>query len=180
MSKKIKYRKKIKIWHQKERVILWDILPYEIPLFFSNDNFYKYLLNRKSVNEPAIIKEILNYDWYTIPFNFKISHKENDFRKLTVIHPSNQIEIIKFYNKFKDLIIYYSNISKFSIRKPFKIANVEFYNDSIHKETFKEICKKKILKSYKKGIFGNPKDYYAQNIVWFSLAFIFALTPPLP
>ncbi len=50
----------------------------------------------------------------------------------------------------------------------------------IDRKTFVDICKRKILKSYKKGIFGNPKDYYAQNIVWFSLAFIFALTPPLP
>jgi len=51
----------------------------------------------------------------------------------------------------------------------------------IDKRAFVEICKKKILKAYKKGIFGDPKDYYAQNLVWFSLALIFSsFTLPLP
>ncbi len=141
MYKKYKKRKSIKIAKFKERAILGDILPYEIPLLFSNDNFYNYLIKRKDIDgEPDIIKDILDI-WdkdYTIPLNFKISHKENSFRKLSIIHPGIQIKIIDFYDKYKNLIIYYSNISKFSIRKPIKISHIEFYNDTIHKNYFKE------------------------------------------
>ncbi len=51
----------------------------------------------------------------------------------------------------------------------------------LDRRVFIEVCKKKILKSYKKGIFGDPRDYYSQNLVWFSLSLIYRATPlPLP
>jgi hypothetical protein len=68
------------------------------------------------------------------PLTYKIRHKENDFRELSVIHPKNQVEVVNFYDKYKDLIIYYSSISPYSIRKPTKLAKYVFYNDKLHKQ----------------------------------------------
>jgi hypothetical protein len=72
-------------------------------------------------------------DLKKIPFNYSITHKESDFRELAVPHPKIQLEVIAFYERYKELIIYYCNQSHFSIRKPDKVASHYFVNDKIHK-----------------------------------------------
>ncbi len=69
-----------------------------------------------------------------IPFVYKITHKEKEFRELAVIHPKNQVELVNFYEKYKELILYYCNISQFSIRRPAEIAKYIFFNDKLHKQ----------------------------------------------
>lgn len=144
----MKYRKKrIRLKYKKERVILSDVLPYEIPIIFSNRHFYQFLLNheieyrdnhvlwdsgkRKYSDADKAILPILielifgckrgsfNVDnnkmalgdaaWRT-PFIYKINHKENDFRELAVIHPKHQLEIIDFYERYKELMLYYCGV----------------------------------------------------------------------
>ena len=68
----------------------------------------------------------------TIPFCYRISHKQNEHRELVIPHPQNQLRIIEFYDRYKELIIYYCSISSFSIRHPKKIAKYIFYKDSTH------------------------------------------------
>jgi len=68
-----------------------------------------------------------------IPFVYRITHKEKDFRELAIPHPKNQLELVSFYEKYKELILYFSKESKFSIRKPFSIAKFIFSNDKLHK-----------------------------------------------
>lgn len=58
----------------------------------------------------------------SIPFTFPISHKHNEYRYLSVIHPKGQILAVDFYKIFKDLITYYSDQSPFSLRAPKKVA----------------------------------------------------------
>ena len=65
----------------------------------------------------------------TIPFSYGISHKEKNLRRLSVIHPRNQIDIVNFYNKFKELILYGCEISNFSLRAPYRIATTRLYDD---------------------------------------------------
>lgn len=139
-------RKKIPITYSKERVVLSDVLPYETPITFSNRYFYKYLLKslksksnleyKKKYNKAySEIESILfGVKEKTKPFNFNITHKQNDFRELCVIHPVNQRKMVDFYDKYKNIIIYYSSLSPFSIRKPCKVANFTFYNDILHKK----------------------------------------------
>jgi len=159
-------KKKLRrIKFKKERVILSDILPYEIPITFSNRYLYDFFIehnieikkiakrkwlitwckNDIQLNEIirillGIRKENINNGFAqidekelrTIPFTFKISHKESDFRTLTMIHPKNQLELVWFYEKYKELIIYYSNLSNFSIRKPHKVAKFYYFKDKTH------------------------------------------------
>jgi hypothetical protein len=66
------------------------------------------------------------------PFSYKISHKENDHRELSIPHPKIQIELVAFYEEYKELIIHYCSLSQFSIRKPDSIANYIFFNDKLH------------------------------------------------
>ncbi|RTI86041.1 antiviral reverse transcriptase Drt3b [Campylobacter jejuni] len=137
--------KKYKIRYRKERVVLSEILPYEVPLIFSNKNFYNFLLEHKtkinnyfnnSTNIEKNFKKMLNMLFvdekcykkgFTIPFHFKIPHKTNEYRKLSIIHPAHQIKVMNFYDTYKQAILYFSSKSEFSIRKPYKVANL-FYN----------------------------------------------------
>jgi len=57
---------------------------------------------------------------------------ESDFRELSIIHPNNQKAVSDFYEKYNSLILYYSSISQFSIRKPTKKATFTFFNDKLH------------------------------------------------
>jgi len=70
----------------------------------------------------------------TIPNQYKIQHKPNQARVLSVIHPANQIEIVSFYEKYKSLILFYCNQSNFSLRHPNKVACYFYYKDKLHKE----------------------------------------------
>lgn len=153
MSKKKKY-----IQYPKERAILSDVLPYEIPITFSNRYFYRFLVENNIllkgekiefdtnfINDDLIgFKETLkilfhhkyesteDYMFKKIPFAYRISHKEKDFRELALIHPINQLKLIKFYDDFKESILYSCSISNFSIRKPVDVAKFSFFNDKLH------------------------------------------------
>jgi len=145
-------KKKEKITYKKERVVLSDILPYEVPVIFNNRYFYQFLVENKirldgeniKHKEDAkegldnIIKIIFNLcpekgkRMWTIPFKFRISHKDNSYRSLAIIHPVNQLHVVAFYNEFKETIKYFANVSQYSIRKPYKVAKTRFVNDYIH------------------------------------------------
>lgn len=68
------------------------------------------------------------------PFQFNIAHKKNKNRTLSVIHPYNQWQVVEFYEKYKYSILYLCNQSKFSIRKPHKIAQYFYYRDRLHRK----------------------------------------------
>ncbi|MCR9010838.1 antiviral reverse transcriptase Drt3b [Gabonibacter chumensis] len=70
----------------------------------------------------------------TIPSSYKIQHKPNKARVLSIIHPANQIYVVHFYEKYKSLILYYCNQSNFSLRHPNKVACYFYYKDKLHKE----------------------------------------------
>lgn len=122
--------KKYPIKYKKERVVLSDVLPYEIPVIYSNRYFYKFLtqyqveinskdltINWKNKKDDEVPHDIIklffgvknienqigtfnvkekSYALKTIPFIFKIAHKENDYRELSIIHPLNQLHLVEF------------------------------------------------------------------------------------
>ncbi len=192
----MKNHKRKSVPHAKERAILSDVLPYEVPIIFSNRYFYKFLVenkiyyeadnihfsnkyiddDRKAYNE--LLKLLFNLSTITVgnsstsidtkntPFTYKIAHKEEDFRELTVIHPANQISLIDFYNTYKEIIIYYSKISKFSIRKPDAVAKYSLGGNKKNKDenydlTGKEYENLKTFFSYQKytNIYKFYEDY---------------------
>ncbi len=186
---------------KKERIVLSDILPYEIPPFFSNRYFYEFLVenkveivengirwkkNNKSNTIDTIIK-LLFFNtndcsvtndkdfnkivfnekrfeklFLTVPFNYRISHKNDEFRELTVIHPINQLAVVDFYENYKSMILHYCNASPFSIRKPIKVAKYTFFKDrkfELNKSTTSE---HEIVEDFGKE-YSNLKSFFAYN-----------------
>lgn len=175
-------RKKINLRYKKERAILSDVLPYEVPVTFTNRHFYDFVLvnhieykdgkiswkkgdkvlddlihllfslpknpNRIKIERRFVGEEEVDFNCYVVsggggspkpsgalvPFEYKISHKRNEFRGLSVPHPRSQLDVVSFYDQCKELIIYYCSISPFSIRKPAKIAKYKFHKDRTHYE----------------------------------------------
>lgn len=154
------------IGYKKERVVLSDVLPYEVPPYFSNRYFYNFLVTKKvclvddelrfKKDNSKITEQIIrllfgfdktktkktteDYDYYeiadknliTIPFSFRIAHKDDDYRELAVIHPINQLQLVQFYDKYKSNIKDATNKSQFSLRKPSKVASLKYFKDKTH------------------------------------------------
>ncbi|TVZ49759.1 antiviral reverse transcriptase Drt3b [Olleya sp. Hel_I_94] len=157
MSKKKKHIK-----YTKERAIISDVLPYEVPITFSNRYLYRFLVNNELEFKNSTIKFKTNFkdDYFDafkiilkilfstnisnpntrkIPFTYRISHKEKDFRELALVHPINQLELIEFYEHYKESIIYSCSLSNYSIRKPDNVAKFTFFNDKLHQTNKGEI-----------------------------------------
>lgn len=67
------------------------------------------------------------------PYQFNIAHKTNKTRTLSIIHPYNQWQVVEFYDQYKYSILYPCSQSKFSLRKPHKIAQYFYYRDRLHR-----------------------------------------------
>lgn len=139
---------KRRIKYRKERVLVADVLPYELPTTFTNYYFYRFLskynkdqLNKNKSNYrpqikgeiPSLIKKLLFEikDEITVPYKFDIRHDKDHPRALSIIHPYNQIQVSEFYDTYKSLLLYYGNFSEFSLRKIDKISTFENFDDSI-------------------------------------------------
>lgn len=184
----MKYKKK-PIKFKKQRVILSDVLPYEVPVIFSNRHFYDFLIKHNirliqnkihwdtndaivgvliqllfGLENVDISRNTIEFNPIknggTIPFIFRISHKDTDFRELSIIHPKNQIHLIHFYEQHKEDIKYYCNISKFSIRKPFKVAKYTLRNDYLHQLKKPLFEKTDALEEFDKE-YANLKTYFS-------------------
>ncbi|MEW2922690.1 antiviral reverse transcriptase Drt3b [Muricauda sp. ANG21] len=191
--------KKKNIGYKKERVVLADILPYEVPPFFSNSSFYQFLIKNKihlvekeapyrkvqlrfakestgvlakivrivfGVKKGVLLNTDGDYHYFnfkslhTIPFTFRVAHKKNDFRKLTVIHPLNQLSLIDFYDKYKYNIINFTTKSKYSLRTPTKISSLKYFKDTTNKKLRSKTQEIEIIETSNKE-YTSLKSYFS-------------------
>lgn len=150
-------RKKFRMRLKKERVVLSDTLPFEIPIIFTNRGLYDFVKSSRlrvslkwqvidsgsaSQVEKDVAEIMLNVDQSNgkakgksrIPYNFRIHHKENDFRELSIPHPLNQLCLVEFYDRYANLITYFAGTGDFSLRKPTRVAKYKFHKDKTHSE----------------------------------------------
>ena len=110
------------------------------------------------------------------PYHFNIAHKANKNRMLSIIHPYNQWQVVDFYEQYKYSILYLCNQSKYSLRKPHKVAQYFYYRDRLHRKLlghqsdkvelfFNEYENLKTYFSYKKysNIYKFYEDYRYQR-----------------
>ncbi len=86
----------------------------------------------KQLKNKVMVDLELDKKLITIPFNYSIKHKETSNRHLSIVHPLNQIQMIDFYNRYKNTILYVCGKSHFSIRYPNKVACYFYYKDRLH------------------------------------------------
>lgn len=78
--------------------------------------------------------KVAKHSAWTIPYGFNIAHKDREFRRLSVIHPRNQIAVADFYAKNSSQILHYTGQSDLSIRFPFSVAKSVKFSDRLYEE----------------------------------------------
>ncbi|WP_146137321.1 hypothetical protein [Zobellella taiwanensis] len=116
----------------KLRVLLTDVLPYELPLWFSNFTLYQRFKDKRYINSYGEISGLnfqSNGGTY-IPLDYYVSRGGNKTpRTISIMHPVAQLSVCDFYNEYDDLIEYYCTKSKFSLRHPYR-KSTKFYGKS--------------------------------------------------
>jgi len=101
------------------RPLLTEVLPYEVPLWFSNTVLHE----RKSRNCP-ILDSTTSMKGAMKPLDYKVKRTKSGWRYLSIMHPIEQLNVCDFYNNYAELITYYCRRSEKSLRHPSKIASV--------------------------------------------------------
>ncbi len=131
--------KKQKIKQSIYRILLSEVLPYELPLIISNNRFYNIAdkLRLKVVNNNVEHRSPKEHDEWADAFvlllngNNRIKSSFNYYinkddgqkaRELVIIHPFMQMKIFEFYKKYDSLILNFCQKSNFSLRYPHKRA----------------------------------------------------------
>lgn len=109
-----------------ERVVLTDVHPYELPFILTNEGFYNKIRNSNT----GIINSLFEKEIIFRPFEFKITKDANSFRNLSLIHPYSQKTMSDFYREHKDLILYFTSLSRISLRHPNNVSMYYFLVDS--------------------------------------------------
>lgn len=195
-SKEKAKRKTIKKNTINYLMIKSDIMPYELPVYVTNDGIYDYIrkheikienvedkiylicnTNDAVVWKMNIILFALNSrydkvikinDSYGLllenvkerePYKYRISHKINEYRMLSIIHPLDHLYIAYLYNKYSNILLYETNRSPISIRYPFKRTKYVYYDDLLHQQRKEKNEKGEIVEQYDKEYEG-VKTYY--------------------
>lgn len=115
--------------NDKLRALLTDVLPYELPLWFSNFTMYQRFSTKEHINAYKAISG-LDFESKTgiyIPLEYLVSRGGNNTsRAISIMHPAAQLKVCDFYNEYDDLIKYYCTKSKHSLRYPYR-KSTKFY-----------------------------------------------------
>ena len=102
--------------NNKYRVLLTEVLPFELPLMLDNEGFYHNMLEeslRKILKEAFSMKK----EPWTIPFDYSVrKYGDDKSRKLSLIHPFTQLDVADFYEKHDFYMLSLCSNSPFSIR----------------------------------------------------------------
>jgi len=149
------------------RILVSETSPYDVPIIFSNNWFYRHI--RSSMGKNTQIKQdIINFlflpkstDKYCIPMRYKIRKNDKSFRYMGLLHPTSQTHIIEFYKNYSLQILHYCSQSSYSIRQPAKIAS-SFYIKNRFDENRKYRNENMARLSDEKK-FKHATSYYAYN-----------------
>ncbi|NML91208.1 RNA-directed DNA polymerase [Sphingobium sp. TB-6] len=111
------------------RALVTDTLPGDVPIVVSNDGFYKNIKAIPHANghyQEFIDRLLKRARPYTIPYRYNILRPNGSPRKLSLMHPSGQIEVANFYREYGNLIAYFCRKSDASIRSPRKVGSLFF------------------------------------------------------
>ncbi|MEW4353527.1 RNA-directed DNA polymerase [Streptococcus pneumoniae] len=124
---------------KQEWFLTTEVLPFELPIFFSNapiKNNLEALINLV----PTDLKKFNAQfnDKYTIPLNYEIPKNNGGYRTISLMHPSSQLKFMFYIMRYEYLLINYLQKSKFNVRKVQK-NNTITHNESkaLHQERLK-------------------------------------------
>ncbi|WP_156021791.1 RNA-directed DNA polymerase [Streptococcus ruminantium] len=115
---------------KQEWFLTTEVLPSEVPIFFSNlplKNNLEKLINLVPTDIENFNKKF--NEKYTIPLKYEIPKNNGSYRTISLMHPSSQLKFLFYIMKYEYLLINFLQKSKFNVRKVQK-ANTITYAES--------------------------------------------------
>ena len=109
------------------RALLTDTLPYEIPLFFTNEPLYLALTKSQDLSGlPTFVRSLVLSASPTKPFSYRVQKGGGSHRNLALPHPAAQIKFAELYRDFDSFIENICARSTYSLRYPTRVGS-HFY-----------------------------------------------------
>lgn len=115
--------------NNKYRVLLTEVLPYELPIVFNNEAFYENMQDAtfRNLFVGVFANIITNKERWTIPFDYNVRRVGGEkSRKLSLMHPFSQLDCVDLYEKYDEYMLNLCSRSPFSIRYISKKAKCIF------------------------------------------------------
>lgn len=114
--------------NNKYRVLLTEVLPYELPLILNNEAFYENMQDDSIRNLfVSVFGKCVNRRDWTVPFDYNVRRVGGEkSRKLSLIHPLTQLDCVDHYEKYDEYMLNLCSHSPFSIRYISKKAKCVF------------------------------------------------------
>lgn len=116
------------------RAILTDTLPYELPLFFTNERLFTEA-TRQFKGMPRFVRTLLTTTGPTRPLSYLVQKGGGAFRKITVVHPSAQLKFAELYGRYDTFIENACSRSNFSLRYPSRVGSHYFQKQYLSSAT---------------------------------------------
>ena len=111
--------------NDKFRTLLTEVLPYELPIWFTNYNLY--IRFKENLNIYRTVSGLPEGSSKLIPLNYNISRGDSSSpRTLSIMHPFAQLKVCDFYDQNSILIEYFCTKSQYSLRYPYRISTKFF------------------------------------------------------
>lgn len=108
----------------RNRALLADVLPFEVPIIFTNDFFFASTLPlRGDPQTGQAIALLREAPGFTIPYNYNIIKDRGRTTQLSIIHPVMQLKWATFIDNYAETIIAYCNKTESSLRHPFAMVS---------------------------------------------------------
>lgn len=123
--------------NNKYRVLLTEVLPYELPLVLNNEAFYENMQDETLRNLfLSVFNDKIKKSGWTIPFDYDIRRIGGErSRKLSLMHPLTQLDCVEHYAQYNDYMINLCSFSPYSVRHIVKKAMCIFPSEEVDKET---------------------------------------------
>jgi hypothetical protein len=111
----------------KGLMLLTDVLPYELPIYFTNERLFNYANN--STKKSTLVDSLFRQSEQALlqPYGFRINKVDGRSRRLSLMHPAAQIHYCDFYQKYDRYICQLCTRSNYSLRHPYRMAS-KFYD----------------------------------------------------
>lgn len=108
----------------RRRSLLADVLPFELPVIFTNDFLFASTLALKvDLQTAQAIALLRSHDGFTIPYDYEIIKDRGRVTRLSIIHPIVQLKWADFIDHYAETILAYCGKGDISLRHPFAIVS---------------------------------------------------------
>jgi hypothetical protein len=107
----------------RRRALLADVLPFEVPIVFTNDFFFASTLKLSvGAQTENALRLLRNHNGFTVPFSYSIVKDRGRRTQLSIVHPIVQIRWAEFIDQYGETILTYCQKGEISLRHPFLIV----------------------------------------------------------